>query len=110
MEGDVLITNSKQDCSRFLVVERGTTNLSKIPVSTTSNSPVIVVSGDPSSLTLGGLVNISEDIQEAVILEIYTEDEINYARLNKPCKTTLSFKYPILKNIDVTLTNKVVII
>lgn len=112
--GDSILFNSDDSNQYCHVLTNGTTGYLQATAATTAGSPIVTVTGYNTALAVGNLVNIDDDVQQALILEVSIDNSVITAKLNKNALTTgskrMRYCEPVIVNSEGTLISKVVIV
>lgn len=112
--GDSILFNSDDSNQYCHVLTNGTTGYLQATAATTAGSPIVTVTEYNTALAVGNLVNIDDDVQQALILEVSIDNSVITAKLNKNALTTgskrMRYCEPVIVNSEGTLISKVVIV
>lgn len=112
--GDSILFNSDDSNQYCHVLTNGTTGYLQATAATTAGSPIVTVTGYNIALAVGNLVNIDDDVQQALILEVSIDNNVITAKLNKNALTTgskrMRYCEPVIVNSEGTLISRVVIV
>ena len=112
--GDSILFSSDDSNQYCHVLTNGTTGYLQATAATTAGSPIVTVTGYNTALAVGNLVNIDDDVQQALILEVSIDNSVITAKLNKNALTTgskrMRYCEPVIVNSEGTLISKVVIV